>query len=52
VIRPAGLRVFAKEGIDVAAYQGRRIRVRGWVESWNGPMIEITHPEQIEEVME
>jgi micrococcal nuclease len=52
VIRSAGLRVFAKEGIDVAAYQGRRIRVRGWVESWNGPMIEITHPEQIEEVME
>jgi endonuclease YncB( thermonuclease family) len=52
VIRPAGLRVFAKEGIDVAAYQGRRIRVRGWVESWNGPMIEITHPEQIEEVLE
>jgi micrococcal nuclease len=52
VIRAPGLRVFAEEEIDVAAYQGRRIRVRGWVESWNGPMIEITHPEQIEEVME
>jgi micrococcal nuclease len=52
VIRAPGLRVFAEEEIDVAAYQGRRIRVRGWVESWNGPMIEITHPEQIEEVLE
>jgi len=29
-------------------YQGRRIRVRGWLKSFNGPMIEATHPEQIE----
>lgn len=50
VIRAEGLRVFSDEGIDVAAYEGRRIRVRGWVEFWNGPMIEVTHPEQIEEV--
>jgi endonuclease YncB( thermonuclease family) len=52
VIRPEALRVFAAEGIDIAAYEGRRIRVRGWVEFWNGPMIEVTHPEQIEEVLE
>ena len=52
VIRPEALRVFTMEGIDPAAYEGRRIRVRGWVESWNGPMIEVTHPEQIEEVSE
>jgi micrococcal nuclease len=52
VIRAEALRVFAAEGIDIAAYEGRRIRVRGWVEFWNGPMIEVTHPEQIEEVLE
>ena len=52
VIRSEALRVFTSEGIDAAAYEGRRIRVRGWVESWNGPMIEVTHPEQIEEVLE
>ncbi len=50
VIRTEGLRVFSEEGIDVTAFEGRRIRVRGWVEFWNGPMIEVTHPEQIEEV--
>jgi len=24
------------------------VRVRGWVERRNGPMIDVTHPEQIE----
>ena len=28
--------------------QGKRIRVRGWLKSFNGPMINATHPEQIE----
>lgn len=28
--------------------KGRRVRVRGWIESYNGPMIAVTHPEQIE----
>jgi hypothetical protein len=27
---------------------GRLLRVRGWLREWNGPMIEATHPEQIE----
>lgn len=27
---------------------GQRVRVRGWVKRMSGPMIEITHPEQIE----
>lgn len=27
---------------------GRQVRVRGWVEFYNGPMIAVTHPEQIE----
>ncbi|HML93093.1 thermonuclease family protein [Methyloceanibacter sp.] len=35
-------------GLDLAALPGKRIRVRGWVEWWNGPMIRISHPEEIE----
>src|SRR5262249_34392776 len=51
-IRPKALQLFTKEGIAVPSYSGRRVRVRGWVESLNGPMIEVTHPEQIEEIRE
>jgi endonuclease YncB( thermonuclease family) len=47
-LAPAVRRRFEAEGIDPLTYGGRRLRVRGWVESYNGPMIEITHPEQIE----
>ncbi|MGQ0674398.1 MAG: thermonuclease family protein [Hyphomicrobium sp.] len=34
--------------LDTAALQGRRVRVRGWIERNNGPFIEITHPSEIE----
>lgn len=44
----AARRLFEKAGIDLAGYEDRRIRVRGWVSSFNGPLIEATHPEQIE----
>jgi hypothetical protein len=30
--------------------KGRRFRVRGWLEFFNGPMIEISHPGQVEVV--
>ncbi|MFZ5929614.1 MAG: thermonuclease family protein [Pseudomonadota bacterium] len=29
-------------------YTGRTVSVRGWLEQWNGPMLRISHPEQIE----
>lgn len=45
---PATLRLFDAEGLPIEQLEGRRIRVRGWVDYFNGPMIEITHPEQIE----
>lgn len=47
-IRPRSLRLFRKATIDVNALKGRMVRVRGWLKSYNGPMIEATHPEQIE----
>lgn len=39
---------FAEAGIDLDAFAGKQVRVRGWLKSYNGPMIEATHPEQIE----
>jgi hypothetical protein len=38
------------DGSDIAldALEGAQVRVRGWIERWNGPVIKATHPEQIE----
>ena len=44
----AAMREVTRAGIDPLSYEGRRVRVRGWITLRNGPMIEITHPEQIE----
>lgn len=44
----ANLPMFEAAGLNPLALAGRRIRVRGWVERYNGPAIEATHPEQIE----
>ena len=41
-------RLFEADGIDPESYRGQTVRVRGWIKSFNGPMIEATHPEQIE----
>lgn len=47
-VRAKDRRLFKKSEIDLTALRGRRVRVRGWVESWNGPAIKVTHPEEIE----
>jgi endonuclease YncB( thermonuclease family) len=39
-------------GLDPAEVQGKMIRVRGWIKSRNGPLIELVQPEQIEVVAE
>lgn len=41
-------KAFEAAGLDLHALAGKRVRVRGWVERRNGPMIEATYPEQIE----
>jgi endonuclease YncB( thermonuclease family) len=47
--RRAFERAWAAAGLpEVSALAGRRVRVRGWIDSYNGPMIEASHPEQIE----
>lgn len=47
-IAPKSVRLFRKEGLNLEAMRGKTVRVRGWLKSFNGPMIEVTHPEQIE----
>ena len=47
-ISPRDRRRFEAAGIDPLGYSGRRVRVRGWLKSFNGPMIDVSHPEQIE----
>ena len=47
-IGPKDATLFVEAGLDPAALEGRRVRVRGWIGERNGPMIEATHPEQIE----
>lgn len=42
------LKLFKQAGVAVESFAGKRVRVRGWIDSFNGAMIEITHPEQIE----
>lgn len=42
------LKRLAKEGIDPASWNGKTVRVRGWLSLLNGPEIELTHAEQLE----
>ena len=51
-LSPKVRRRFLAEGLDPAGYEGRMLRIRGWVRSYNGAMIEVTHPEQIEVIEE
>lgn len=39
---------FKRAGINPVALEGARVRVRGWVELMNGPMIWLDHPERLE----
>ena len=47
-IAPKVLRKFPELSAALAGYEGNKIQVRGWIKRFNGPMIDITHPEQIE----
>ncbi len=41
-------RRFSGAGLDLASLEGKIVRIRGWIEERGGPMITVTHPEQIE----
>ncbi len=42
------LRQFIKKKIDPKSWNGKLIRVRGWIKSYNGPYMEINHSERFE----
>jgi len=47
-IAPSDRRLFSKQGLDPLQWNGKHVRVRGWIESYNGPYMEINHPQSIE----
>lgn len=47
-IRAGDRPAFRDSEVPPESLEGARLRVRGWIERWNGPVIKATHPEQIE----
>ncbi len=47
-VPPGKRKAFAKNGYNPLEWNGKKVRVRGWLDSYNGPYIEIDHPEAIE----
>jgi endonuclease YncB( thermonuclease family) len=47
-ISPADMANFRRESVDPRLYAGKIVRVRGIVQQFKGPQIEIANPEQIE----
>ncbi|HUY68665.1 MAG TPA: thermonuclease family protein [Alphaproteobacteria bacterium] len=48
VIEGSAWRAFRKAGVDPLAYEGRMVRVRGWIMRDPGPSITVADPGQIE----
>jgi micrococcal nuclease len=40
--------LFAAAGIDLLSLKGQRVRLRGWIEDHDGPLVELGEPEQLE----
>ena len=47
-IAPEHKRRFSKASIDPQQWNGKTLRVRGWVRDYNSAYIEITHPQAVE----
>ena len=48
VIESKDVPAFTASGTDLKSLKGKRVRVRGWVEWRNRPMIAADHTEQLE----
>lgn len=48
IIKRKRLPALEADGLDLQALKGKRVRVRGWVEWWNGPMVAVSNLEEIE----
>jgi micrococcal nuclease len=47
-IAPRDKRLFSQANMDPMSWNNKTIRARGWVRSYNGPYMEIDHPQAIE----
>ncbi len=47
-IAPQNMRSFRAADIDPEIFEGKRVRVRGWMEAYNGPNLPVSVPEAIE----
>lgn len=47
-IAPGCMEMFRKLGIDPRTYEGHNIRVRGWIDEYHGPEIDVAAPQDIE----
>jgi hypothetical protein len=47
-IARSALPLFREARLDPLALEGATVRVRGWLRRLNGPLLDATHPEQIE----
>lgn len=47
-IPPEVMRLFTAAKLDPLSLKGRSVRVRGYLRDFNGPSMDLTHPEQIE----
>lgn len=46
------LKKFTRQQIFPKDWNGKKIRVRGWIESYNGPYMKIDHPQRFEALFE
>jgi hypothetical protein len=47
-IAPADARNFRNAGVDIETWNNAHVRVRGWLELYNGPNLSIAHPGAVE----
>ena len=47
-VSPRDARLFLEANFDLFGLESEQIRLRGWVSSFDGPNLQLTHPEQIE----
>jgi micrococcal nuclease len=47
-IMPENRRLFFDRNIDPLKWNNKLVRVRGWIGDYNGPFIDVDHPEQIQ----
>ncbi len=47
-IPPDAVRTFSRTPLDPLELEGKVVRVRGYLRNYNGPVIDLTHPEQLD----